>query len=106
MEQRGTDSADQSQMLAMLLGEMLGFSGTNVTSAPPADDEHDNPAGLSDEPEQEWLSVKAASEYIHVSRTTLYRLVKEGKLPSHRIRKRILIHKETLDACIKDGLLA
>ena len=50
--------------------------------------------------------MQAACDYVHVSRTTMYRLVREGKLPSHRVRGRILICRETLDRCIKDGLLA
>ncbi len=33
---------------------------------------------------EEWLSVQAACDYVHVSCTTMYRLVREGKLPSRR----------------------
>ena len=106
MEQRGTDNTDRGQQLAELLGEMLGLNSAGEGSVPPADDESVITEKLPAELEAEWLSVKAACEYVHVSRTTLYRLVREGKLPSHRVRSRILLNREKLDQCIADGLLA
>lgn len=33
----------------------------------------------------EWLTIAQATEYLQVSRTTLYRLVERGTLPSYRI---------------------
>lgn len=106
MEQRGTNSVDRSQQLAEILGEMLGLPDVHERSIPPANDELVVSEEALDGPKQEWLSVKDACGYIHVSRSTLYRLVREGKLPSHHVRSRILLNKEMLDQCIKDGSLA
>lgn len=108
MEQRGTDDARRRQaLLAEMLGIMAGLGSPQGSDTPQADAGE----GLLARPPkerggQEWFSVQDACDYVHVSRTTLYRLIREGKLPSHRIRGRILINRETLDACIRDGLLA
>ena len=105
METRKTGSTnDRQDLLAEMLGVMARLRAAEEPS--PADAEPRRDAGSKGPAGEEWLSVQAACDYVHVSRTTMYRLVREGKLPSHRVRGRILICRETLDRCIKDGLLA
>ncbi|MEE0846106.1 MAG: helix-turn-helix domain-containing protein [Eggerthellaceae bacterium] len=104
----GTGKADSANNRQALLAEMLGMMahlGNNFEQSPSGAESHRS-AEAGDGSDEIWLSVQAACDYVHVSRTTMYRLVREGKLPSHRIRGRILINRETLDRCIKDGLLA
>lgn len=105
METRKTGSTnDRQDLLAEMLGVMARLRAAEEPS--PADAEPRRDAGSKGPAGEEWLSVQAACDYVHVSCTTMYRLVREGKLPSHRVRGRILICRETLDRCIKDGLLA
>lgn len=104
----GTGKANSANNRQALLAEMLGMMahlGNNFEQSPSGVESHRS-AEAGDGSDEIWLSVQAACDYVHVSRTTMYRLVREGKLPSHRIRGRILINRETLDRCIKDGLLA
>lgn len=103
-----TGKAEGTNNRQALLAEMLGMMANlgNDIEHSPSDAEGHRSAEAGDGLDETWLSVQAACDYVHVSRTTMYRLVREGKLPSHRIRGRILINCETLDRCIKDGLLA
>ncbi len=83
METRKTGSTNNRQDL---LAEMLGIAARlRATEEPsPADAELRRDAGSKGPAGEEWLSVQAACDYVHVSRTTMYRLVREGKLPSRR----------------------
>lgn len=53
-----------------------------------------------------WLDVKQACEYLHVSRSKLYLLIKEGKIPTQRVSRRILIRRQLLDDLVDSGRLA
>ncbi len=53
-----------------------------------------------------WLDIKQACEYIHVSRSKLYALIKEGKIPAMKISRKLLIRRERLDELIESGSLA
>lgn len=39
--------------------------------------------------EEEWLDVEAAAEHVRLSRTTIYQLVHDGRLPALRFPVRI-----------------
>jgi excisionase family DNA binding protein len=49
------------------------------------------------------LDVKEVSELLGVSTDSIYALVRESKIPHIRIRRRILFHKESLEAWMKGG---
>ncbi|WP_165247216.1 helix-turn-helix domain-containing protein [Adlercreutzia sp. ZJ141] len=53
-----------------------------------------------------WLDIKQACEYIHVSRSKLYSLIKEGKIPAMKVSRKLLIRRERLDELIESGSLA
>ena len=48
---------------------------------------------------QEWFTVKEAAEYLRVSRRTIYKLTKDGRLPAFRIsqERHRRFRKEDLD---------
>jgi len=64
---------------------------------------------------KEWFTVEEAAEYLCVSRRTIYKLTKEGRLPAFRIGKERhrRFRKEDLDKALRpveevanlDGLL-
>ena len=83
METRKTGSTnDRQDLLAEMLGVMTRLRAAEEPS--PADAEPRRDAGSKGPAGEEWLSVQTACDYVHVSRTTMYRLVREGKLPSRR----------------------
>jgi len=43
------------------------------------------------------MTVKEVSEYLRVSRASVYRLVKEGKIPVSRIGKHLRFRKEVIN---------
>lgn len=43
------------------------------------------------------MTVKEVAEYLRVSRASVYRLVKEGKIPVSRIGKHFRFRKEVID---------
>lgn len=47
---------------------------------------------------EEYLTTKETQEYLKVSSVTLWRLVKEGKLPVYKIHNRNRYRKADLDA--------
>jgi len=49
--------------------------------------------------ETEWLDVEAAARYLDFYVNTIYRLVRDRKLPALRFPVRI--HREHLDACLE-----
>ena len=80
METRKTGSTNNRQdLLAEMLGVMARLRAAEEPS--PADAEPRRDAGSKGPAGEEWLSVQAACDYVHVSRTTMYRLVREAKLP-------------------------
>ena len=44
-----------------------------------------------------FMTVKEVSEYLRVSRASIYRLVKERKIPVSRIGKHLRFRKRTID---------
>lgn len=104
MNQQGAKKSKQaSTLLVELLGALAENSDQEDECLEPEDGLSEGNQGGSDDL---WLTVRGAAERIHVSRTTIYRLVREGKLPVCKAGGRVLINRETLDSCLKDGLLA
>lgn len=54
---------------------------------------------------KEWFMVEEAAEHLHVSKRTIYKLTKEGRLPVFRIRKERhrRFYKEDLDRVPRPG---
>ena len=54
---------------------------------------------------KEWFTVEEAAEYLCVSRRTIYKLTKEGRLPAFRIGKERYrrFRKEDLDKALRSG---
>jgi len=54
---------------------------------------------------KEWFTVKEAAEYLCVSRRTIYKLTKEGRLPAFRIgqERHRRFRKEDLDKAPRRG---
>lgn len=78
-----TGKADNVNNRQALLAEMLGVMARlgNDHGPSSSDAESHRAAEAAGEADEEWLSVQAACDYVHVSRTTMHRLVREGKLP-------------------------
>ena len=47
--------------------------------------------------EKRYLSMNDASEYLSLSKITLHRLIKAGKIPSYKVGKKRLFDKTELD---------
>ena len=52
------------------------------------------------------VTVPEAAEMLGISRNFAYQLVREGKLPSIRFGKRILIPKAALEKMLENGVMA
>ncbi|SDC05772.1 helix-turn-helix domain-containing protein [Shouchella lonarensis] len=50
------------------------------------------------------LTVKEVAELLGVSTATIYTLVREGQIPHSRIRAKIIFHKESVEAWVKQGI--
>lgn len=53
--------------------------------------------------EERLLTIKEAMKYLKIGRTTLYKLIKEGKIKPVKIGKRTLIDKADLDRLIEES---
>lgn len=53
-----------------------------------------------------WLTVAEAAEYLKMGRSTIYKLLKEGKLPAHKAGRAWRFDVKELDDWIKSGKLA
>jgi excisionase family DNA binding protein len=47
------------------------------------------------------LTIDALAEYLKISRSTLYKLVQDGKLPGQKVGKRWRFHKDAIDEWLK-----
>ncbi len=52
----------------------------------------------------EIMTMDDLAEYLKISKSTLYKLATEGKLPGQKIGKRWRFHKEAVDEWVKRGL--
>jgi excisionase family DNA binding protein len=48
-------------------------------------------------PEADILTIEELSKYLRVSKSTLYKLVREGKIPSQKVGRHWRFHKENID---------
>ena len=53
-----------------------------------------------------WLKLKDAAEYLKMGRSTMYKLLHEGKLPAHKAGREWRFDAEELDKWLKAGKLA
>jgi excisionase family DNA binding protein len=53
------------------------------------------------EPSDNIMTIDAQAEYLKISRSTLYKLVQDGKLPGQKVGKRWRFHKEAIDEWLK-----
>ncbi len=49
------------------------------------------------------LTVKELAKYIKLTNVTIYKYLKEGKLPAHRIGNRWRFDKDQIDKLMKSG---
>jgi len=47
------------------------------------------------------MTIDALAEYLKISKSTLYKLVQDGKLPGQKVGKRWRFHKEAIDEWLK-----
>ena len=53
-----------------------------------------------------WLTVAEAAEYLKMGRSTVYKLLKDGKLPAHKAGREWRFDADELDEWLKSGKLA
>jgi excisionase family DNA binding protein len=53
-----------------------------------------------------WLTVAEAAEYLKMGRSTVYKLVKEEKLPAHKAGREWRFDAQELDEYLKAGKLS
>jgi len=51
----------------------------------------------------EIMTMDELAEYLKISKSTLYKLAVENKLPGQKIGKRWRFHKDAVDAWVKHG---
>lgn len=52
----------------------------------------------------EIMTMDELAEYLKISKSTLYKLAQDNKLPGQKIGKRWRFHKDAVDAWVKHGL--
>ena len=62
-------------------------------------------ASVEDCPTETWLGLKGLVDYLHVSRSTLYNMINDGRLPMYRIGRQLRIHRDTVDELVFSGKL-
>lgn len=50
---------------------------------------------------KEVLTIQEASEYLNISERTLYKMVKEKRIPCRKVGRQWRFHKEVLDKWLK-----
>ena len=53
-----------------------------------------------------WLTMKEAAEYLKMGRSTIYKLLREGNLPAHKVGREWRFDAAELDEWVKAGKLA
>jgi excisionase family DNA binding protein len=48
------------------------------------------------------LTIEELSEYLKISKSTLYKLAQEGKLPGQKVGRHWRFHREAVDAWLKN----
>lgn len=52
-------------------------------------------------PSDNIMTIEALAEYLKISQSTLYKLVRDGKLPGQKVGKRWRFHREAIDEWLK-----
>jgi len=47
------------------------------------------------------LTIEELSSYLKVPKSTLYKLVREGKIPSQKVGRHLRFHREAIDEWLK-----
>ena len=47
------------------------------------------------------MTIEVLAEYLMISRSTLYKLVQDGRLPGQKVGKRWRFHREAIDEWLK-----
>ena len=55
------------------------------------------------EPSDKIMTIEELAEYLKVSRSTLYKLLQDGKLPGQKVGKRWRFHQDAIDEWVKSG---
>jgi excisionase family DNA binding protein len=50
-----------------------------------------------------WLDLDQLEKYLHVPKSTLYRLVQQGRLPGHKVGRAWRFDRDEVDEWIKQG---
>ena len=50
-----------------------------------------------------WLSVTEAAEHCRISRSTIYQMIKAGRIRSHKVGKRTILSRAELDQMIQES---
>ena len=53
-----------------------------------------------------WLTMKEVAEYLRMGRSTIYKLLREGNLPAHKVGREWRFDAAELDEWVKAGKLA
>ena len=56
---------------------------------------------MSKSPPDAVMTIKELSKYLKISRSTLYKLAQEGKLPAQKVSRQWHFHKDVVDAWLK-----
>lgn len=52
-------------------------------------------------PSEDIMTIEALAAYLQISKSTLYKLVQDGRLPGQKVGKRWRFHKEAIDQWLK-----
>jgi len=55
------------------------------------------------EPSDKIMTIEELAEYLKISRSTLYKLLQDGKLPGQKVGKRWRFHQDAIDEWVKSG---
>lgn len=58
------------------------------------------------EKDKRYLLVKDICKYLNVSDETIYKWIREGFIPAHRVGKRWMFDKDEIDCWVKSGKAA
>lgn len=53
-------------------------------------------------PSDDIMTIETLAAYLKISRSTLYKLAQNGRLPGQKVGKRWRFHKEAIDEWLKD----
>ena len=53
------------------------------------------------EPSDHIMTIESLANYLKISRSTLYKLVHDGRLPGQKVGKRWRFHKDAIDEWLK-----